>query len=60
LESGDEQAADDTEDKDVALHDAVAKKYTRCHPQSRVPHSSRCSMSGIRQSTGLLIPRHAS
>jgi hypothetical protein len=27
LEGGDEEAADETEDDDVALHDGVAKKY---------------------------------
>src|ERR1017187_9922123 len=28
LEGGDEEAADETEDEDVALHDGVVKKYT--------------------------------
>jgi hypothetical protein len=27
LEGGDEEAADETEDEDVALHDGVVKKY---------------------------------
>jgi hypothetical protein len=29
LEGGDEEAADETEDEDVALHDGVVKKYNR-------------------------------
>jgi hypothetical protein len=28
------RAADETEDEDVALHDGVVKKYSRCYPQS--------------------------
>jgi hypothetical protein len=32
LERGDEQAADKTEDEDVALHDGVAKKYIPAYP----------------------------
>jgi hypothetical protein len=27
LQGGDEEAADETEDEDVALHDGVVKKY---------------------------------
>lgn len=32
LEGGDEEAADQTEDEDVALHDEVAKKYIPAYP----------------------------
>jgi hypothetical protein len=32
LEGGDEEAADETEDEDVALHDGVAKKYILACP----------------------------
>jgi hypothetical protein len=28
LQGGDEEAADETEDEDVALHDRVVKKYS--------------------------------
>ena len=29
LEGGDQEAANDTEDEDVALHDGIVKKYIR-------------------------------
>ena len=32
LEGGDEEAADETEDEDVALHDGVVKKYIPAYP----------------------------
>jgi hypothetical protein len=32
LEDGDEEAADETEDEDVALHDGVVKKYIPAYP----------------------------
>src|SRR5258708_712187 len=32
LEGGDEEAADDTEDENVALHDGVVKKYIPAYP----------------------------
>jgi hypothetical protein len=32
LESGDEQATDDTEDEDVALHVGFEKKYIAAYP----------------------------
>jgi hypothetical protein len=32
LEGGDEQAADETEDEHVALHDGVVKKYIPAYP----------------------------
>ena len=34
LEGGDEEAADETEDEDVALHDGAAKKYIPAHVQT--------------------------
>ena len=39
LEGGDEEAADNTEDEDVAPHDGVVKKYTPPAPDSA--HTSR-------------------
>jgi hypothetical protein len=32
LQSGDEEAADQTEDEGVALHDGVVKKYIPAYP----------------------------
>jgi len=32
LEGGDEEAADKTEDEDMALHDGVVKKYIAVEP----------------------------
>jgi hypothetical protein len=32
LQSGNEEAADETEDEDVALHDGVVKKYIPAYP----------------------------
>jgi hypothetical protein len=32
LEGGDEEAADETEDEDVALHNGVVKKYIPAYP----------------------------
>ncbi len=32
LEGGDEEAADETEDENVALHDGVVKKYIPAYP----------------------------
>ena len=40
LKGHDEEAADETEDEDVALHDGVAKKYRRRRPGSGLPQSS--------------------
>ncbi len=40
LKGDDEEAADETEDEDVALHDGVAKKYKRRRPGSGLPQSS--------------------
>jgi hypothetical protein len=37
LEGGDEEAADETEDEDVALHDGVVKKYIPAYPRLRSP-----------------------
>jgi ApbE superfamily uncharacterized protein (UPF0280 family) len=35
LEGGDEEAADETEDEGVALHDEVVKKYILANPYLR-------------------------
>jgi hypothetical protein len=35
LEDGDKQAADETEDEDVTLHDGVVKKYIPAYPSLR-------------------------
>jgi hypothetical protein len=35
LEGGDEEAADETEDENVALHDGVVKKYIPAYPRLR-------------------------
>jgi hypothetical protein len=32
LEGGDEEAADETKDENVALHDGVVKKYSPAYP----------------------------
>ena len=40
LEGGDEEAADETEDEDVALHDRAVKKYILAYPERRRPPCS--------------------
>ena len=52
LEGGDEEAADETEDEDVALHDGVVKKYILAYPERR-----RASMLGEQFSIGNACPR---
>jgi hypothetical protein len=51
LKSGDEEAADKTEDEDVALHDGDVKKYIPASPATR---RSRClpSIDLSRRNTG--------
>ncbi len=40
LEDGDEEAADNTEDEHVALHDRTVKKYILAYPERRRPSSA--------------------
>src|SRR5208282_1120033 len=43
LEGDDEEATDDTEDEDVALHDGLRKKYIAAYPGLRSNFVTACS-----------------
>jgi hypothetical protein len=52
LESGDEQAADETEDEDVALHDEIVKKCNGDGEEVPLPDDWRCRAFNAGKRTG--------